>query len=570
MAVSGKYKSMHEQLIANRLESLHIPSTVDVETYNNLLHFYEDSIQRFKERPAYSSLGRTITFAELDYFADAFAHYLQNETSLQVGDRIAIQLPNIIQSPVAFLGSLRAGLIIVNVNPLYTATELEHQFNDSGAKALIVLANIADTVAKVIDKTAIETVIVTELADLHRSPKRQLLNFAIKHIKKMVPEFSFTQSVKFTDVMKLSSGKKPRVVSAQLTDTAVLQYTGGTTGVAKGAMLTHGNILANMIQAAPIFDTYGLSDQGDTLVQPLPLYHIYAFTVGLIILAKGAHTVLIPNPRDLPALVKELKNWTIHGFCGLNTLFIALCNNHEFQKLDFSQLKLTLSGGMALTSYAADLWKQTTGKDIYEGYGLTETSPVVSVNSGNGMRAGTIGVPLPLTQVDIRDDEGNSLELGESGELCVKGPQVMKGYWQREEATKESIIDGWFYTGDIAILDDDGYLTIVDRKKDMILTSGFNVYPNEIEDVICKHDAILEACAIGAPDERSGEVVHVYAVKTSKDDQVQEKELITFCREYLAAYKVPKKIIFKDELPKTNVGKILRREVRDNALHEGN
>lgn len=554
---------MHEHVIENRLRALNIPTTVDVKTYQNLQHFYDVIIEKFRHRPAYSSLGRTITFDELDQYANAFAHYIQTETKLVPGDRIAIQLPNIIQSPVAFLGALRAGLIIVNVNPLYTATELEHQFNDAGAKALIVLANIADTVSTIIDKTSIETVIVTELADLHKSPKRQLLNFAIKHVKKMVPDFHFPRPVKFTDVMKKGARQQPNKVTVSLDDIAVLQYTGGTTGVAKGAMLTHGNILANMLQASPIFDTYGLSDDGECLIQPLPLYHIYAFTVGLIILSKGAHTVLIPNPRDLPALVKELKNWTFHGFCGLNTLFVALCNDTEFKKLDFSNLKLTLSGGMALTSYAADLWKQTTGKDIYEGYGLTETSPVVSVNSGNGMRTGTIGVAVPLTQIDIRDEDNNSLGLGESGELCVKGPQVMKGYWQREQATKESIIDGWFYTGDIAVLDEDGYLTIVDRKKDMILTSGFNVYPNEVEDVLSMHEAILESCAISHPDKHSGEVVHVYAVKTSKDIVIDEKELIAFCREYLAAYKVPKRIFFKDDLPKTNVGKILRREVRD-------
>jgi long-chain acyl-CoA synthetase len=384
----------------------------------------------------------------------------------------------------------------------------------------------------------------------------------------MVPKFHFTQSTSFLQAIKLGEKAPYESITPNLNDVAVLQYTGGTTGVAKGAMLSHGNILANMLQAQPMFDTYGLSDDGDCLIQPLPLYHIYAFTVGLILLSKGAHCVLIPNPRDLPAMVKELKNWTINGFCGLNTLFIALCNNPAFKQLDFSQLKLTLSGGMALTSYAASLWKDTTGQDIYEGYGLTETSPVVSVNSGNGMRQGTIGVALPLTQIDIRDDEHNSLPLGESGELCVKGPQVMQGYWLRKEATESAIIDGWFYTGDIAILDQDGYLTIVDRKKDMILTSGFNVYPNEVEDAICQHESILEACAIGVPDQKSGEVVHVYAVKTSSQASVNEKDVIHFSREYLAGYKVPKRIIFKDELPKTNVGKILRREVRDMALKQ--
>ena len=556
---------MYESVIKQRLQALNIPTDIDAEKYKNLLVFYDEIINRFGSRPAYSSLGRTISYKELDAYANAFASYIQTETDLKVGDRIAIQLPNIVQFPVAFLGSLRAGLIIVNVNPLYTATELEHQFNDAGVKALVVLANIADTVATIIDKTAINTVIVTELADLHKSPKRQVLNFLIKNVKKMVPQFSISKAVKFTEVMKIGSGTPPIMSQPTLDDVAVLQYTGGTTGVAKGAMLTHGNILANMLQAAPIFNTYGLNDEGVCVIQPLPLYHIYAFTVGLILLSKGAHTVLIPNPRDLPALVKELKKWRFDGFCGLNTLFVALCNNDEFKKLDFKHLKMTLSGGMALTHFAADLWKKTTGTDIYEGYGLTETSPVVAVNTGNGNRIGTIGIPLPLTQIDIRDDNHQQVKLGESGELCIKGPQVMKGYWQREQATNETVIEGWLYTGDIATLSKDGYLTIVDRKKDMILVSGFNVYPNEIEDVVCLHEYILESCAVACEDEHSGEVVHLHVVKSAADIALSETDVIDFCRLSLAGYKVPKKVFFKDELPKTNVGKILRRKVREDA-----
>lgn len=556
---------MYKTVIEKRLKTLNIPREINVEEYTNILDFYDEMIQCYGPRPAYSCLGNTITFNDLDRLANNFAAYIQTHTHLKAGDRIAIQLPNISQSPVALLGSLRAGLIIVNVNPLYTAAELEHQFNDSGAKALIVLANIADTVSTVLDKTSIETVIVTELADLHKSPKRQIMNFVVKNVKKMVPDFSIPKAIKFTDVMKKGANKTPVAVHPIREDIAVLQYTGGTTGVAKGAMLTHGNLLANMLQAKPIFDTFGLDDSGQCIIQPLPLYHIYAFTVGLICLSKGAHTVLIPNPRDLPALVKELGKWKFDAFCGLNTLFVALCNNEGFKKIDFSHLKMTLSGGMALTGFAADLWKKTTGKDIYEGYGLTETSPIVSVNSGNGMRIGTIGVPVPSTQIDIRDDNHKSLPLGESGELCVKGPQVMKGYWKREEATAESIIDGWFYTGDIAILDEDGYLSIVDRKKDMILTSGFNVYPNEVEDVACNHEDILEACAVAAKDDRSGEVVHLYVVKSSQSAIISEASVIDFCRRSLAAYKVPKKVFFKEELPKTNVGKILRRKVQEEA-----
>lgn len=557
---------MYQNIINNRLDALNIPRDIAVDQYDNLLDFYRRMIKLYGSRPAYSSLGRTISFDELDSYANAFASYLQTQTDLVAGDRIALQLPNIIQSPVALLGALRAGMVVVNTNPLYTATELEHQFNDAGVKALVVLANIADTVADVITKTGIKTVIVTELADLHPFPKRQILNFAIKKIKKMVPEFTMPYAVKFTDVMKKGAFEIPKPCHPTLDDVAVLQYTGGTTGVAKGAMLTHGNILANTLQAAPIFDTFGLTDEGECMIQPLPLYHIYAFTVGLVLLSKGAHTVLIPNPRDLPSLVKEMGKWEFTGFCGLNTLFVALCNNEDFKKLDFSRLKMTLSGGMALTGFAAKLWKGVTSNDIYEGYGLTETSPVVSVNSGNGMRIGTIGVPLPLTQVELRDDSGKCVELGERGELCVKGPQVMKGYWQRPEATAESIVDGWFATGDIAILDDQGYLTIVDRKKDMILVSGFNVYPNEVEDAACDHEAVLEAAAIAAKDDRSGEVVHLYVV-LAEGKSVLESELIEFCRQSLTAYKIPKKVFFRAELPKTNVGKILRRKVRDDAAN---
>jgi long-chain acyl-CoA synthetase len=429
-----------------------------------------------------------------------------------------------------------------------------------------VLANVADTAAKVVANTSVETVIVTELADLHPAPKKQILNFLIKHVKKMVPKYDLPGATKFTDAIKQGAGQAYNKANPSLNDTAILQYTGGTTGVAKGAMLSHGNFLSNTMQCAPIFTSYGLTE-GNVLIQPLPLYHIYAALVSMIIMFKGGHTVLIPNPRDLPALVKELGKWQFHGFCGLNTLFVALCNNEDFKKLDFSNVKMTLSGGMALTSFAAKKWQEVTGCEIYEGYGLTETSPVVSVNPGNGNRIGTIGVPVPHTQVDIRDEDGKSVAVGEPGELCVKGPQVMQGYWQRPEATAETIVDGWLYTGDVAQISEDGYLKIVDRKKDMIIVSGFNVYPNEVEDVATNHPEIVEAAAIGSSDERSGEVVHLYVVK-SPNAAVTEEAVIEHCRTSLAAYKVPRKVIFKDELPKTNVGKILRRKVRDMAEAE--
>lgn len=552
------------QIIQQRRQELGLPDSINLDAYPNLLALYDEVIQKYRHRPAYSCLGKTITYGELDQYANAFAAYIQNNTELKPGDRIAIQLPNILQQPIAALGAFRAGLVVVNTNPLYTERELEHQFNDAGVKALVVLANVAQAASKLVEKTKIETVIVTELFDMHPCPKRRLMNLAVKHLKKMVPEFHFKQSVAFTKV--LAKGKKQAVkaVKMQASDVAILQYTGGTTGLAKGAMLTHSNIIANTLQSSTYFPTYGLAQSGDILVQPLPLYHIYATIISYIGLLNGSHIILIPNPRDIPALVKELKRWKFNGFCGLNTLFVALCNNDEFKKLDFSHLKMTLSGGMALTRAAADRWQAVTGCEVCEGYGLTETSPVVAVNPGNGNQIGTVGLVVPETEIDIRGENDRSMPVGEAGELCVKGPQLMKGYWRNEDETAKTIVDGWFYTGDIAVITEQGYLKIVDRKKDMILVSGFNVYPNEVEDVLTTHPAILEAAVIGHKDETSGEVVHAYVVK-AKDAQVSEEEVRKYCKEKLAAYKVPKRVFFKVDLPKSNVGKILRREVRDMA-----
>ena len=552
---------MYKQHIAENLTRLGLPTEIDPSRFANLLDAYEYAIDAYCDRPAFSSLGRTISYKELDEYAHAFAAYLQHHTPLEPGDRIAIQLPNIIQYPVSVLGALRAGMIVVNTNPLYTERELEHQFNDAGAKALVVLANVGETASRVVPDTGVKTVIITELADLHPTPKRQILNFAVKHIKKMVPKFKIPGAIRFTEVIRQGMGKPYKLAQPKADDVAVLQYTGGTTGVAKGAMLTHRNIVANTLQCLPIFDTYGLTENGEKLVQPLPLYHIYAVIVSYIVMLKGGHTILIPNPRDIPGFVKELRKWKFQGFCGLNTLFVALCNNEDFRKLDFSSLKMTLSGGMALTRYAAEQWEKITGVDICEGYGLTETSPVVSVNSGNGNRLGTIGLPVPSTEVDIRDDQGTTVDIGMPGELFVKGPQVMKGYWQRDDETAKTLVDGWIATGDIAVMDEDGYLKIVDRKKDMILVSGFNVYPNEVEDVATMHPAINEAAAVGHKDEVSGEVVHLFVV--SSDPSLTEKEVISFCHRHLAGYKVPKRVYFRDELPKSNVGKILRRAVKD-------
>lgn len=556
--------SVLQTAIEQRRKTLNIADEIDLSRYSNLLALYDEVINKYRDRPAFSGLGHTLTYDDLDTLANAFAAYLQNHTDLQPGDRVAIQLPNILQHPVAVLGTLRAGMVVVNTNPLYTERELEHQFNDSEVKAVVILANVAETASKLIKRTKVKTVIVTELADLHPTPKRVLMNFAVKYIKKMVPDFHFDNAVRFTEV--INKGKKCHVIQAdpKLEDVAILQYTGGTTGLAKGAMLTHRNIIANALQCQEIFPSYGLTDAGDILVQPLPLYHIYAAIISYVGLLKGSHLILIANPRDLPSLVKELSKWKFNGFCGLNTLFVALCNNEAFRKLDFSSLKMTLSGGMALTRYAAEEWQRVTGCEVCEGYGLTETSPVISVNPGNGNRLGTVGVVVPSTKIDIRDEEGNSLGLDEAGELCMQGPQLMKGYWRSEEETAKAIKDGWFYTGDVAVLSEDGYLKIVDRKKDMILVSGFNVYPNEVEDVITSHPAVQEAAAISHKDEHSGEVVHVYAVK-AKGAQVTEEEVIAYCKERLAGYKVPKRVFFKDDLPKSNVGKILRREVRKMA-----
>ncbi len=553
--------SVLQTAIEQRRKTLGIADEIDLSRYSNLLALYDEVINKYRDRPAFSGLGHTITYDDLDTLSNAFAGYLQNHTVLQPGDRIAIQLPNILQHPVAVLGALRAGMVVVNTNPLYTERELEHQFNDSEVKAVVILANVAETASKLIARTKVSTVIVTELADLHPFPKRVLMNFAVKHIKKMVPKFHFSNAVSFTDV--ISKGKKCRLIQADpdAEDVAILQYTGGTTGLAKGAMLTHRNILANALQCQEIFPSYGLTSDGDILVQPLPLYHIYAAIISYVGLLQGSHIILIANPRDLPSLVKELSKWKFNGFCGLNTLFVALCNDEGFRKLDFSSLKMTLSGGMALTRYAAEEWKKITGCEVCEGYGLTETSPVISVNPGNGNRLGTVGVVVSSTLIDIRDEEGQSLGLGEAGELCMQGPQLMKGYWHSEAETAKAIKDGWFYTGDVAVLSEDGYLKIVDRKKDMILVSGFNVYPNEVEDVITSHPAVQEAAAISHKDERSGEVVHVYAVR-AKGAQVTEEEVIEYSKEKLAGYKVPKRVFFKDDLPKSNVGKILRREVR--------
>ncbi|MCY1218310.1 Long-chain-fatty-acid--CoA ligase [compost metagenome] len=543
-----------------------VPAEINADQYPNVQAVLKESCQRFADKPAFSNLGKTLTYGELYELSGAFAAYLQNHTDLVPGDRIAVQLPNILQYPVVVFGAMRAGLIVVNTNPLYTAREMEHQFNDAGAKALVCLANMAHLAEEVLPRTGVKHVIVTEVGDLLPTFKRLLVNAVIKHVKKMVPPFSLPQAVKLNDALARGRGRAVREVSPQSGDIAVLQYTGGTTGVAKGAMLTHRNLIANMLQCKALMGA-NLNDGCEILITPLPLYHIYAFTFHcMAMMLTGNHNILISNPRDLPAMVKELSKYRFTGFVGLNTLFVALCNNEDFRKLDFSALKLTLSGGMALQLATAERWKQVTGCAISEGYGMTETSPVVSVNPFQSIQVGTIGIPVPSTQCKVVDEEGRDVGLGVPGELCVKGPQVMKGYWQRQDATDEILdADGWLKTGDVAVIQDDGYMRIVDRKKDMILVSGFNVYPNELEDVLATLPGVLQCAAIGVPDEKSGEAIKMFVV-AKPGVSLTKEQVMEHMRSNVTGYKVPRAIEFRDALPTTNVGKILRRELRDEEL----
>ena len=543
-----------------------IAADINPDEYPNIQAVLKQSCQRFANKPAFSNLGKTLTYGELYELSGAFAAYLQQHTDLQPGDRIAVQLPNLLQYPIAVFGAIRAGLIVVNTNPLYTAREMEHQFNDSGAKALVCLANMAHLAEAVVPKTGVKHVIVTEVADLLPPLKRLLINSVIKYVKKMVPAFNLPKAIKFNDVLSKGQGQPVTEANPASSDVAVLQYTGGTTGVAKGAMLTHRNLVANMLQCKALMGS-NLHEGCEILITPLPLYHIYAFTFHcMAMMLVGGHNVLITNPRDLPAMIKDLAAYRFTGFVGLNTLFVALCNNEGFRKLDFSNLKVTLSGGMALQLAAAERWKAVTGCSICEGYGMTETSPVATVNPAQSIQIGTIGIPVPSTLCKVISDEGVELPLGEIGELCVKGPQVMKGYWQREDATAEVLdSEGWLKTGDIAIIQPDGYMRIVDRKKDMILVSGFNVYPNELEDVLASLPGVLQCAAIGVPDEKSGEHIKLFIV-VKPGATLTKEQVMEHMRANVTGYKVPKAVEFREALPTTNVGKILRRELRDEEL----
>ncbi|MCK9237604.1 MAG: long-chain-fatty-acid--CoA ligase FadD1 [Thiopseudomonas sp.] len=543
-----------------------IASEIDADLYPNIQAVLTESCEKYADRPAFTNLGKTITYAEVYRMSGDFAAWLQHSTDLQPGDRIAIQLPNVLQYPVVVFGAIRAGLVVVNTNPLYTTREMEHQFTDSGAKAIVCLANMAHLLEKVLPSSEIKTVILTEVGDFLPPVKRFVVNSVVKYIKKMVPAFHIPQAYWLNDVLKKGNNKICRNVSPESQSVAVLQYTGGTTGVAKGAMLTHRNLIANMLQARTMMAS-NLGEGEETIVAPLPLYHIYAFTFHcMAMMITGNHNLLITNPRDLPSMIKDLSKWKFSGFVGLNTLFVALCNNEAFRKLDFSALKMTVSGGMALQIAAAKRWEEVTGAKICEGYGMTETSPIATVNPIENIHLGTIGIPVPSTLCKVIDDDGNELPLGEPGELCVKGPQVMKGYWQNEEATRQMLDEsGWLRTGDIAIIQEDGYMRIVDRKKDMILVSGFNVFPNEIEDVLVTMPEVLQCAAIGVPSEKTGEAIKVFIVLREGMSLTQE-QVIKHMRKSLTSYKVARAVEFRDELPTTNVGKVLRRELRDAEL----
>jgi len=541
-----------------------VPAEIDVNEYPSIVSILETSCERFRPRMAFENMGKQISYDELDRLSQAFASYLIHDLKLKKGDRVAIMLPNVLQYPVAIFGVLRAGLTVVNVNPMYTARELRHQLNDSGASAILVLDNFASVLAEVVAETRVRQVIATGVGDLLGFPKRLVVNFVLKYVKKAIPDYRIEGVVRFNDVLAKGQAKPLPSIVIEPSDIAFLQYTGGTTGVSKGAMLTHRNLVANMQQSAAWLGS-AVGKQQEHIITALPLYHIFALTANCLVFIKfGGTNHLITNPRDMPGFVKELARIPFTAITGVNTLFNGLLNTPGFDKLDFSSLRLTLGGGMAVQRAVADRWKAVTGSTLVEAYGLTETSPACCINPMDlqGYN-GAIGLPVPSTVVCIKDDDGKVLAQGEVGELCVQGPQVMKGYWQRPEETDKVIIDGWLHTGDMAKMDERGYFYIVDRKKDMILVSGFNVYPNEIEDVVALHPGVLECAAVGVPDEKSGEAVKVVVVK--KDPALTAEAIKAHCRDNLTGYKLPRYVEFRADLPKSNVGKILRRELRDSV-----
>jgi len=538
-----------------------IAPEINPDAYNSVVEVFEDSVSKYGDKTAYINMGHSITFKELDQLSKQFAAYLQN-SGLQRGDSVAIMMPNLMQYPVAIFGVLRAGMVVVNVNPLYTPRELKHQLNDANVKTIIIVENFATTLEKVIAESKVETVLLTSIGDMLPAPKRWIVNFMVKHVKKVVPAYSLPGAGRFNDALKQGESQTYTRPDINNLENAFLQYTGGTTGVSKGAMLTHRNMVANLEQVSGILET-GITAGEEFVVTALPLYHIFALQSSCLVFMKfGCPNLLITNPRDMPGFVSELSKYPFTVLPGVNTLFNGLLNTPEFCELDFSNFKFGLGGGMAVQRPVAEKWQKVTGSVLLEGYGLTECSPVVTVNPPSiEAYKGSIGMPVPSTDVKLMDDDGNEVAAGEVGEMWVKGPQVMAGYLNRPEATEEIIKDGWLATGDIAKVDEEGYFYIVDRKKDMILVSGFNVFPNEIEEVAAMHDMVMEAAAVGVPHEVSGEVVKLFVVK--KDDNLTSEMVIEHCRVHLTGYKIPKHVVFKDDLPKTNVGKILRRELRD-------
>ncbi len=539
-----------------------VPAEIDTQQFASLKELLDVTCARFGDLPAYRSMDTTMTFRQLDDTSRAFAAWLQNVPHLRRGDRVALMLPNLLQYPVALFGVLRAGMVVVNVNPLYTPRELAHQLKDSGATAIVVLENFAHTLAEVLQTTAVTTVITTQVGDLLPPIKRMLTNIVVKYVKKLVPPWQLNNTTDFNHVLSAGRALSLQDLSLSHGDLAFLQYTGGTTGVAKGAMLTHGNMVANVLQVAAWMSP-NLNDGEETLIIPLPLYHVFALTGALSFFSKGAQAVLIANPRDMPAFLKVLHQTPFTAIIGVNTLFRALLESTGFADIDLSRLKLAVAGGMAVQKVVAQRWKERAGVPLVEGYGLTESAPVAIANPVTIQEwSGQIGVPVPSTDAAILDDEGSPVALGEVGEICLRGPQIMKGYWQRpDETAKMFTANGWMRTGDMGVMDVRGSIRITDRKKDMIVVSGFKVFPNEIEDVLTMHPGVLEAGVIGVPDERSGEAVKAIVVR--KDDALTEAELLAHCKQHLTAYKMPRSIEFRTEpLPKSNIGKILRRELR--------
>lgn len=539
-----------------------MPANIDPNKYKNLLEVLDITFKKYRYKIAFTCFGKDMTFDEVDRYSKQFAAYLHSR-GLEPGDKLAIMMPNILQYPIVLFGALRAGLVIVNTNPLYTPREMKHQFNDSGATAIVIIENFAYHLESILSEVPIKTVIVANMGELVGGLKGGLINFMVRRVKKMVPKFNIPSTVSVKHAIKEGAKFSIKPFESKPEDVVALQYTGGTTGLSKGAMLTNRNLVANMLQMRCSCGVVLKDDGSEVAFCPLPLYHIFAFTVNCMgLFSMGARNILIPNPRDLPAVIKDIKTYRPTIFVGINTLFNALLNHPDFEKLDHSALVFGLGGGMAMNRAVSEKWQQITKSPLVEGYGMTETSPCASTNPADGTgKLGSIGMPLPSTEMRIVDEAGNPLSIGDVGEIQIKGPQVMKGYHNRPDATAEVLKDGWMSTGDIGIMDEDGYFKIVDRKKDMILVSGFNVYPNEIEDVLAMHPKVMESAAVGVKDAKSGELVKVFVVK--KDPSLTEEELIEHCRINLTPYKIPKFIVFKDDLPKTNVGKILRRELRD-------